>query len=192
MAIQLTVVEVLIAVFGTLFTGGILTVGLLRYYHDYIAPPTTDVVVRPRVGKVQGHIESADEGAVFRFYHKVTNRGDEDVILLGVSVLLGSLDGKSAGTDSLSNHLSYRIADSSLEINQHIAPGDTETLEVDCITSNLDILHQRSSGTFVVTWMFEASDTLVKGVFEEKVTIHAPEEPEGGRKTLGEDKTSFP
>ena len=170
-----------IAVVSLLLTGGILGVGLLRYYQEYKASPKPNLKVEKR--RAKGNILSSigNEQANLHFYYKVTNEGTGDGILRGVDGVVVEIrkedneDDKKNMANTLREHFSYSTVGSPLKIEEHVAAGETYRMKAHCGINDPDIVEEYDSASFEITWKFEGPDSTYAYEFEEDVTFGGPQ-----------------
>ncbi|HET7325485.1 MAG TPA: hypothetical protein VFJ06_14250 [Halococcus sp.] len=170
-----------IAVVSLLLTGGILGIGLLRYYQEYKTSSKPDLKIEKRTDK-ENILSSIGTGqANLHFYYKVTNEGTGDGILRSVNGTLVEIYKSNNGIDerdmanSLREHFSYSTFGSPLKIEEHVATGETHRMKAHCGINDPDIVEEYDSASFEITWTFEGPDSTYTDTFKEDVTFGGPQ-----------------
>jgi len=160
---------------GVFLTGGILMFAALRYYQEYWKSERPDLTVEPRESKTNCISSIGEEQANAHFYYKVTNSGDAEAILVGVSGQLVNISGDSEyNQDSIEQYFGFSTFGSPLSLEQHIEPGSTKRLKAHCGIADPQIVDEYDSAEFEIIWTFEGIDGNHQYKFEENIELGDP------------------
>lgn len=160
---------------GVFLTGGILMFAALRYYQEYWKSERPDLTVQPRESKTNCVSSIGEKQANAHFYYKVTNSGDAEAILTGVSGQLVDISGDSDyKQDSIEQYFGFSTFGSPLSLEQHIEPVSTKRLKAHCGIADPQIVDEYDSAEFEIVWTFEGNDDIHQCKFKERIELGNP------------------